>query len=40
MYAIFSDHTHAFFTCRNPQGAAMEEAHRRGVNVLRMVKEL
>lgn len=40
MYAIFSDHTHAFFTCRNPQGAAMEEAHLRGVKVLRMAKEL
>lgn len=40
MYAIFSDYSHAYFTGSNITGAALEEAYRRGVKLLRMVKEL
>lgn len=40
MYAIFSDCSHAYFTGRNTTGAALEEAARRGVKILRMVKDL
>lgn len=40
MYAIFSDYSHFYTEHRNPMGAALEEAARRGVNVLRLVKDL
>lgn len=40
MYAIFSDYSHAYFEGRNQVAAALEEAARRGVKLLRMVEEL
>lgn len=40
MYAIFSDYSHAYFTGRNITGAALEEAARRGVKLLHIVKDL
>ena len=40
MYIIFEDYSHLYTEHSNPYSVAMEEAARRGVRILRLVKEL